>query len=218
MQLPSPLCCLNLFCECIDVVGSLLLLSGDVEVNPGPGPGPDTDAATTRSKQSKQMALTSTQSQASPDVIALLTKLSEGQDSLLREMQAIKKKVSSTEQTLSNLSERISGLEKECSSFSSISTEVQTIQSNMFSMTNTIACLEARIDDAENRSRRNNLIFYGLRDVAGESWHDSEKLIIDTCSTHLAINLEPLSIERAHRIGRFSPEKKQTGNYEVCVK
>ncbi|XP_037561568.2 uncharacterized protein LOC119440760 [Dermacentor silvarum] len=70
--------------------------------------------------------------------------------------------------------------------------------------------LDARVDDAENRSRRNNLIFYGLPDPsASEPSSESEKIILRHCSDHLKVSLDPKEIERAHRIGRYSPDRKR---------
>lgn len=59
-------------------------------------------------------------------------------------------------------------------------------------------------DDLENRSRRNNLIFYGINEDANETWAISEAKVAKTCDNLLGLKLEDTHIERAHRLGRFN--------------
>ncbi|XP_037507332.1 uncharacterized protein LOC119383323 [Rhipicephalus sanguineus] len=62
---------------------------------------------------------------------------------------------------------------------------------------------EAKIDDLENRSRRLNLVFYGVPDnERQETWEKSESLIKDICSD--VLKLDNIPIERAHRLGAFT--------------
>lgn len=74
--------------------------------------------------------------------------------------------------------------------------------------------MRERQDDLENRSRRNNLLFYGLDDTAGETWAESEERILTFCSEKLSVDASVTSIERAHRLGRFS----QQNNRPIIVK
>ncbi|XP_075742055.1 uncharacterized protein LOC142794753 [Rhipicephalus microplus] len=68
-----------------------------------------------------------------------------------------------------------------------------------------VSVLEARLDDAENRSRRNNLLFYGLADdKPSETYAQSEERITGFCRDHLKITVESKDVERAHRLGRHS--------------
>lgn len=82
-------------------------------------------------------------------------------------------------------------------------------------MTRRIVELESRFDDAENRSRRDNLIFYGISDTSStETFAESEQLVIELCRDKLQINVNTREIERAHRLGRFS----QHGCRPIIVK
>lgn len=78
--------------------------------------------------------------------------------------------------------------------------------------------LLAKVDDLENRSRRCNLIFYGVPEVVSEShpvdgperkgpasWLVSEQHVVEICTGKLGIT--PKNIQRAHRIGKFRPGK-----------
>lgn len=62
--------------------------------------------------------------------------------------------------------------------------------------------LEARLDNLENRSRRTNLVFFGIPDdTVRESWEESETLVRRICKGNLDIDVT--SIQRAHRLGTF---------------
>lgn len=62
-------------------------------------------------------------------------------------------------------------------------------------------------DEIENRSRRNNLLFFGLPDGGKETWDESEKKVIDLCAEKLRVTVSPSAIERAHQIGKVGGEK-----------
>ncbi|KAH9360489.1 hypothetical protein HPB48_009648 [Haemaphysalis longicornis] len=70
-----------------------------------------------------------------------------------------------------------------------------------------IASIEERLNDAEDRSRSCNLVFYGISEGESESWSDREKLVRDICNENLKIALEPKDIQRAHRIGKIACDK-----------
>lgn len=66
--------------------------------------------------------------------------------------------------------------------------------------------MQEKIDDLENRSRRSNVLFYGISDTnKSEAWDVSERLAREFCTNKLGISVS--TIARAHRIGRFSPDK-----------
>lgn len=48
------------------------------------------------------------------------------------------------------------------------------MHSTMSEETNKLADIEARIDEAKSRSRRNNLLFYGIPDATAETWAEFE--------------------------------------------
>lgn len=58
-----------------------------------------------------------------------------------------------------------------------------------------------KCESLENQSRRNNLLFFNLPDVCGETWAKSEESAIAFCKEMLT--LLPAAIERAHRLGSF---------------
>lgn len=58
--------------------------------------------------------------------------------------------------------------------------------------------------DQEARSRRNNLIFYGLADVQNE---DTYRLLRQFIIDHLDLDLDEICIQRVHRLGSISKAK-----------
>lgn len=47
-----------------------------------------------------------------------------------------------------------------------------------------------KTNDLENRSRRKNLVFYGVDDKASEIWDEFEAMIKNICKTSLGMELE----------------------------
>lgn len=89
-----------------------------------------------------------------------------------------------------------------------LTAELEALKSANTRSAHVINQLELRLDDAENRSRRNNLIFYGLADPsAKETYAESEKLVIGHCRDNLEMAVDPKEIERAHRLGRHDPNR-----------
>ncbi|XP_064488326.1 uncharacterized protein LOC135400418 [Ornithodoros turicata] len=54
----------------------------------------------------------------------------------------------------------------------------------------------------------NNLVFHGLNDSSSETWAKSEALVTDLCKNNLGMEIPPHAIERAHRIGRYQPNRR----------
>lgn len=66
------------------------------------------------------------------------------------------------------------------------------------------------MEDAENRSRRSNLIFYGIPDTSSnEFFARSAEIIIRHCSEYLNCTVKPDEIEGAHRLGRQIPGRNR---------
>ncbi|XP_065297986.1 uncharacterized protein [Dermacentor albipictus] len=180
IQLPSPKCLTAICAECCHNVRSLLLLAGDIETNPGP------DKLNV--------------------VLAELKKLPDGQATLISDLQDIKGRMLSIDRAICDFNTRLTDLEERFQNRSTFTSDVEIIQSTVSQTALLVQDLQLRLDDSENRSRRNNLIFYGLPDSSPrETYAESEKIITDHCLEHLEIALDPKDIERAHRLGRHTP-------------
>lgn len=67
--------------------------------------------------------------------------------------------------------------------------------------------ITSRCDDAENRQRRSNLLFFGIEDSKREEWVEAEDKVINFCSERLKITTSS-QFQRVHRLGKFIDEKK----------
>ncbi|KAH9362121.1 hypothetical protein HPB48_002099 [Haemaphysalis longicornis] len=69
--------------------------------------------------------------------------------------------------------------------------------------------LQSRNNRLENRSRQQNLVFYGVDDNnRAETWDKSENLITSICKEKLEIDLQ--SIQKAHRVGRYTESRNRS--------
>ena len=66
-----------------------------------------------------------------------------------------------------------------------------------------------KLDDLENRSRRNNLSFEGIPESPNETWQESESKIKHLISSHMPEVGTDFVIKRAHRVGRPRSDSKQ---------
>lgn len=171
-----------------------LLLSGDVETNPGP-----TKRAISLDKDDDSNTLAS--------VLETVRRIEAGQQAILNELKGLKEKQAATDKEVKHLTERIVVLE---SSVASQNSSVEGAPVNILqTITNQLQTVTTRCDDAENRLRRSNLLFYGIDDDGNEDWAASEEKIIKLCTDKLQVPCTSSQFERVHRIGRYSPDKQR---------
>ncbi|KAH8037278.1 hypothetical protein HPB51_009824 [Rhipicephalus microplus] len=149
--LPSPTCCARIAYECASVVLELLLLAGDIEENPGPP---------TRSSPSE----------ATSDILQALRDLQTGQAGLLTELKSLRTKLAQNDETLSTITERLGKIEIDCASLLFLMNDIKKVQAFATQNSCEIASLTTRVDDSEDRARRSNLVFFGRKDSAKETW------------------------------------------------
>ena len=61
--------------------------------------------------------------------------------------------------------------------------------------------LKESIDELEQYSRRNCLLFHGLKESDGEN---TDKIVIDTIRKEMTIDISEQDLDRTHRIGKAS--------------
>lgn len=64
--------------------------------------------------------------------------------------------------------------------------------------------VKEKVNDIENRSRRNNIKVEGIVENDKENWGDTEKKLKELIKLKLSLDGESMIIERAHRVGRLS--------------
>jgi MFS superfamily sulfate permease-like transporter len=60
--------------------------------------------------------------------------------------------------------------------------------------------LESKIEQLESQSRRDKLIFHGLKGDSAESWDDSESKVKDFITEQLGLNGDSVEFDRVHRL------------------
>ena len=71
------------------------------------------------------------------------------------------------------------------------------------------------MDDLENRSRRSNIIIYGVAENEKESDDSLEEVVNETIVKNI-LKMEPITCERIHRLGKPAAKKNTTDNLETC--
>lgn len=188
--LPSPHSICTTVYDCTCILFDLLLLSGHVESNPGP--------------------LSSTEN---CELLATLLQLQSWQSAVLDQLKSIQVSVSDQERRFLELNSILVKIETECTTLVATKADIDTLRSTTTACMAHVSALTARAEDADNRSRRCNLVFYGRKDCPNENWRESEKLIIDHCIQHLQSPIEPREIERVNRLGwNLSSGQVKTSN------
>lgn len=175
-----------------------MLLIGGVESNPGPngsdrmGDTNDSDGDSVAS-DSKLDSLTKMMQFMSDGMTRIEAGQAEQTSKLDRRLSAMEAKIDSRLQEISGaqaqLTDEVNTLKQTCG-------ELQTENDQLYDK---VSALEDKLDSLENQSRRNNLLFYGLPTVSGETWDECEAKVMHVINSMLGIS--KVSIERAHRVG-----------------
>ncbi|XP_049520556.1 uncharacterized protein LOC125944250 isoform X2 [Dermacentor silvarum] len=155
----------------------LLILARDVELNPGPTNTPEME---------------------------LLQCLQSGQETLISKLNGIEARFERNENILMDVKNNLRQTRKQIKDISMTVTEQAAIIRHPMQQ---VKDLQKKTNDLENRSRRKNLVFYGVDDKPSESWDESEATVKKICKTSLGIELR--SLERAHRLGRYNENRKR---------
>ncbi|KAH9379173.1 hypothetical protein HPB48_001685 [Haemaphysalis longicornis] len=101
-------------------------------------------------------------------------------------------------------------VENHYQNLSPLQADLEVMRTDTTETNRLVSELEAKLDHPENRSRRNNLIFYNLPDPnPAETNAEAEGLIIRHCLEHLQVAIDPKEIDRAHRLGRHAANRRR---------
>lgn len=90
-----------------------------------------------------------------------------------------------------------------------------SIRSSTAHLTSQQEMLQTRLDDLEDRSRRNNVVIHGISD-SKETWNDTEEKALAALHSALGVEIPPSDVERAHRIGALSASKPRPIIMKFC--
>lgn len=99
---------------------------------------------------------------------------------------------------INNQNQKVGIIEQKLDSCLRLNNRVNTIEVNMGDVDRRLLLLEYKSIDIEARSRRNNLIFMGF----AEEMPEYCQIKIEKCLEE-NLGIEPFTIDRAHRLGRF---------------
>ncbi|KAH9375578.1 hypothetical protein HPB48_017123 [Haemaphysalis longicornis] len=142
----------------------------------------------------------------SSDVLTLLKslngKIDKNHAEVLLQLNEVKKIQLNLQKDITDINERLLAVEeKMAASEGCLTPDISG------SVAEAVRCetdsITRRLDEFEDRSRRENLIFYGLPDSQTESWVESENKIREVLSI-LETPLSEGAIERAHRLGKLT--------------
>ncbi|XP_077564723.1 uncharacterized protein LOC144180217 [Haemaphysalis longicornis] len=102
--------------------------------------------------------------------------------------------------------ERLTAIEAKLESLAAMDKKIMDCTTKVSALQKTVSDLELKLDDLENRSRRSNLIVYGIPEDEQENEESLEEVINDQIAKTI-LEIEPVSIERIHRFGKPNPNK-----------
>ena len=188
------------------IVVFLLLLSGDVEVNPGPGPRRFESPAYSGQHRVNTSAMETNTGNIEARSPADTFRFSGPQDC----------PPGNNTNNISNSELILLEIRKINQQFDDFRAEVKNWQLQMDNRITTVehsvANVMDKLDDLENRSRRNNLLFFGVDDKPGETWKESEQKVREGLKEKLTFTSEDVSameFERVHRIGTYKAGKQR---------
>jgi len=220
--------------------GSLLLIRcGDVEQNPGPGEKNAEKSATSTSNMRQtrlgtatskerassagnRSAMSSPAPPSSPAASQNLTladvmlKLNGMDMSMNNKLDGVLEEVADIKGKFGMMQEEVGELRREVDS---LRQENQQLKDHRDALWNKVEGLEKKTDDLEGRSKRNNLIFYGMDKQQGETNASCELRLQDLCTDRLELS-ETVEFDRVHRISNKpnSPLIARCSNYKDKVK
>ena len=192
------------------LVCSLVVLCGDVEVNPGPSS--KTAEAINQPPATRQSQLSFSQISASPlentppsrgkKQPQNVSDIATGNADILKCLQDMRSEVRGDLATLNGKIDDIN------SSICRLSEENNRLKLENMSLKNELKSVRSKVDILESHFRRNNLKFYGIHGNYDEKWSDTEQRVRTFIGEELnRPDLENIDIERAHRLKSRDREK-----------
>ena len=198
--------------------GSLLMRAGDVESNPGPGRGGNSSGVGAKGATVQTRlrdSVTESPDRAGSGV--------GGEGSIMNEMKRLFAEFStqqqqqhqmSTDKVLTKMNELETKINQK---FDAVNTEIEHLQTDVSvlqeenevlrtaydELAQRVVTLEQRADDQESRSKRNNLLFFGIKRDENETTQASENKVKDILRQNLELT-DNIEFDRAHRVGTKS--------------
>ena len=96
--------------------------------------------------------------------------------------------------------EKRQGLQLE---YEGLQREVETLTYARQTLSKDVNNTVKKLDEIEQCSRRNCLIFTGIKEDSDPSREDTDEVVINICNAKLCLDITEDSIDRSHRLGRW---------------
>lgn len=103
---------------------------------------------------------------------------------------------------------RLASIDAKLENLAVLDSKITNCMDQVSSLQKEIVALELKLDDLENRSRRSNLIFYGIEEDKNENNETLQQTINEKILKDV-LQIGPITIERIHRLGRASDKKNR---------
>lgn len=139
--------------------------------------------------------------------LELLKTLKSGQATILSKLEAIDTRMAKHKEVMAEINSKLREAEGQTKV---LIEQLNEQESTIRTITKEVKQLHDKSVDSENRSRRNNLVFYGFNHSESVTWEQSELLLKNICKESLGLELQ--SVERVHHIGHYSATKNRPIN------
>ncbi|XP_077532471.1 uncharacterized protein LOC144144851 [Haemaphysalis longicornis] len=124
--------------------------------------------------------------------------------SSLNEVRASQKLL---EDRVTDVTERLATVENKVSTLERLTDDADTRRTVAEIVNCENSAVLSRLDDLEDRARRDNLIFHGIDDSHSDTWASAEEKVRELLTTTFSEQVPADGISRAHRLGSFVEKK-----------
>lgn len=135
-----------------------------------------------------------------------MKELIEGQKAILDEIAELRRGQTTIDRKLSSFESRLTTIENKVDLLNETARQLAQAENKITKLAETVSFLTHKIDDLENRSRRNNVIIYGIKEEQRESSESLRDIVTDTVFKD-KLGISVTGIERCHRLGKKGGER-----------
>lgn len=138
------------------------------------------------------------------DLSARSIRIEASQTAMSNDISELKEQQKAATSQIADIGKRLGSVESQLACFDSMREALNATRAAVERMETETNSLRTRLDDLEDRSQRDNVVFFGIEDVASETAEQSEMKVLKLFASKLQLTISSDSIARAHRIGKFS--------------
>ena len=185
--------------------GSFLLRCGDVESNPGPNPPQTresmkqtrlTSASSSGRRASVEQSTTTSQHEKDATIADVMSMIQSFKTSMDTRFDDMKQDMQNLREDYVAMQGELKGLREDVCDLRDQNHDLQRENSYL---TDRVQELERKTDDLEGRSKRSNLLFYGVPRKENETSAECERLVKDIVTDRLELSPD-IDFDRVHRV------------------